>query len=83
MDIRNYTQSDEAQVVDLWNRSCVFDAIDVRKFRRQAILDENFDPSLSWVALDGETVARFAFAQKRNFPYLLRGQVPERSVIPV
>ena len=73
MDIRNYTQSDEAQVVDLWNRSCVFDAIDVRKFRRQAILDENFDPSLSWVALDGETVVGFVFATKRKFPYLERG----------
>lgn len=83
MDIRNYTQSDEAQVVDLWNRSCVFDAIDVRKFRRQAILDENFDPSLSWVALDGETVVGFVFATKRKFPYLERGLEPERGWINV
>ena len=50
MNIRNYTQKEEQAVVDLWNRALPFDGIDVSKFRRQAILDENFNPELAFVA---------------------------------
>lgn len=83
MNIRNYTQADEAQVVELWNRTCTFDAIDVKKFRRQAILDENFDPQLSWVAEDDTGIVGFIFGTKRKFPYLERGLEPERGWINV
>ena len=37
MEIINYLQKYESQVVDLWNRCCTFDSIDVRKFRKQAL----------------------------------------------
>ena len=53
MNIRRYTQKDEEAIVDLWNRTCTVDAIDVKKFRRQAIFDENFGVSAElrkWMA---------------------------------
>ena len=83
MRYEHYDQRWEGQVVDLWNRCCAFDAIDVGKFRRQALFDDNFDPELSWVALEGEYVMGFAFGTKRKFPYLERGLEPERGWVNV
>ena len=83
MKLRHYTQKDEQAVVDLWNRSWTFDALDVKKFRRQAILDDNFDADLSWAAVEDDRVIGFAFATKRKFPYLERGLEPERGWINV
>ena len=83
MEIRHYVQADEEKIVDLWNRTCTFDAIDVRKFRRQAILDENFNTDLSWVAVDEEKVIGFIYGTKRKFPYLERGLEPERGWVNV
>ena len=81
MEIINYLQKYESQVVDLWNRCCTFDSIDVRKFRKQALFDDNFDPSLSWLALDGEKVVGYILATKRKFPYLERGTEPTRGAL--
>jgi GNAT superfamily N-acetyltransferase len=83
MEIRHYIQKDETEVVDLWNRTCTFDALDVKKFRRQAILDKNFDADLSWVALDKGMVIGFIYGTKRKFPYLERGLEPERGWVNV
>lgn len=83
MRYEHYAQAWEGQVVDLWNRCCTFDAIDVGKFRRQALFDDNFDPDLSWVALDGDAVVGFGFGTKRKFPYLERGLEPERGWVNV
>ena len=83
MRYEHYDQRWEGQVVDLWNRCCAFDAIDVGKFRRQALFDDNFDPELSWVALEDERVLGFAFGTKRKFPYLERGLEPERGWVNV
>lgn len=84
MRYEHYQQSQESQVVDLWNRCCTFDPIDVGKFRRQALFDDNFDPDLAWVALDDEGQVRgFAYGTKRKFPYLERGLEPERGWVNV
>ncbi len=83
MEIRHYMQEDEEKVVELWNRSCVVDTIDVRRFRRQAILDENFDVELSWVAEENDRILGFIYGTKRKFPYLERGLEPERGWINV
>ena len=83
MEIRHYMQKDEQAVVELWNRTCVVDAIDVRKFRRQAILDENFESALSWVAEDNGIIVGFIYGTKRKFPYLERGLEPDRGWINV
>lgn len=83
MEIRHYTQKDEHAVVALWNRTCTFDAIDVRKFRRQAILDENFDSDLSWVAVEDSKIVGFIYGTKRKFPYMERGLEPERGWVNV
>lgn len=79
----NYAQCYEERVIDLWNTCCTFDAIDVGKFRRQAIFDDNFDQKLSWVAREGDNVLGFAFGTKRKFPYLERGLEPERGWVNV
>jgi len=83
MKIINYLQKYENQVVDLWNRCCWFDSIDVKKFRKQALFDDNFDPNLSWVALEDERVIGYILATKRKFPYLERGTEPNRGWINV
>lgn len=83
MEIRHYRQDDEGQVVDLWNHCCIFDPIDIDKFRRQALFDDNFDEALAWVACEGERVLAFAFGTHRKFPYLERGLEPERGWVNV
>lgn len=80
----NYKQKYETQVIDLWNRCCTFDPIDVWKFRKQALFDDNFDPELAWVALnENDQVVGFIFGTKRVFPYLERGLEPDRGWINV
>lgn len=83
MKIRNYVQEDENEVVNLWNRTCIFDAIDVKKFRRQIILDENFDADFTWVAIEGGKIVGFIYGVKRKFPYLERGLEPDRGWVNV
>lgn len=83
MRYENYSQAWEAEVVDLWNRCCTFDPIEVNRFRNQALFDDNFNPSLAWVAVDGDALVGFAFGTKRKFPYLERGLEPERGWINV
>ena len=83
MEIRKFQQSDEHDVVDLWNRCCKIDQIDLNKFRRQALYDDNFDESLVWVASAEERIIGFIMATKRKFPYMERGLEPERGWINV
>ena len=83
MKIEHYSQRYEKQTVDLWNRCCTFDPIDIKKFRKQALFDDNFDPELAWVALDGDKEVGFIYGTKRKFPYLERGLEPERGWINV
>lgn len=83
MEYINYNQQFESQVVDLWNCCCTFDPLDVNKFRRQALLDDNFDASLAWVAVENGHVVGFLYGTKRKFPYLERGLEPDRGWINV
>ena len=81
MELLTYNQAYEAQVVELWNQELFADPITVHKFRQQALLDDNFDSDLCYVAReDGKTVG-FLLATKRKFPYLERGTEPERGWI--
>ena len=83
MEIINFTQDYEMDVIHLWNRCCRFDEIDLAKFRKQALLDDNFDSNLCWLALDEKKVVGFIMATKRKFPYLERGLEPTRGWINV
>lgn len=83
MYIRNYLQTDEQDVINLWNCTCTFDTIDVKKFRKQAIFDDNFDSDLSWVAVENDRIIGFIYGTKRKFPYLERGLEPTRGWINV
>ena len=82
-EIRNYDQRYEAELIDLWNRCCTFDPVEVHKFRRQVLFDENFNPAMAWTAIDQERLVGFGFATKRKYPYLERGLEPERGWINV
>ena len=83
MEILNYTQHYENQVVNLWNKSLTADPITVIKFRKQALFDDNFDRSLCLTAVENEQVVGFLLATKRKFPYLERGLEPTRGWINV
>ena len=83
MEIQNYNQRYEQAVVDLWNACLPCDPLTLQKFRKQALLDDNFDPSLCYVALDDQEVAGFLLATRRKFPYLERGTEPDRGWINV
>lgn len=83
MRFEHYAQVYESQVVDVWNRCCTFDPVDVDRFRRQALFDDNFEPTMAWVARDGDRVVGFAYGTHRKFPYLERGLEHERGWINV
>lgn len=83
MIIQNYTQKYEENVVALWNECCTFDPIDVKKFRQQALFDENFDIDLAFIALVGDKLVGFIYGTKRKFPYFERGLESDRGWINV
>ncbi|HVI42291.1 MAG TPA: GNAT family N-acetyltransferase [Anaerovoracaceae bacterium] len=83
MEIVNYCQRYEKEVVDLWNKSLTADPITVFKFRKQALLDDNFDTELCYTAVENDRVTGFLLATKRKFPYLERGLEPTRGWINV
>lgn len=83
MEIQNYNQCYEQAVVDLWNACLPCDPLTLQKFRKQALLDDNFDPSLCYVALADQEVAGFLLATRRKFPYLVRMAIQNFSKNPV
>jgi GNAT superfamily N-acetyltransferase len=83
MEILNYSQKYEKEVVDLWNKTLIADPITVHKFRKQALFDDNFDTELCFIAVENDCVAGFLLATKRKFPYLERGLEPTRGWINV
>lgn len=83
MKIVTYEQKYEKAVVDLWNRTLHADPLTVKKFRKQALFDENFDPSLCYVAQGEEQPVGFCLGMRRKFPYMERGLEPDRGWIVV
>lgn len=83
MEIINYSQNYEKEVVDLWNMSLDADPVTVTKFRKQALFDDNFDTELCFAAVESDRVIGFLLATKRKFPYLERGLEPTRGWINV
>ncbi len=83
MEILNYSQKHEKEVVELWNNTLITDPITVQKFRKQALFDDNFDTELCFIAVEAHTVVGFLLATKRKFPYLERGLEPTRGWINV
>lgn len=83
MEIVNYSQRFEAEVVDLWNKTLTADPLTVEKFRKQALFDDNFDTELCYSAVEDGKVIGFLLATKRKFPYLERGLEPTRGWINV
>lgn len=81
MMIVTYTQKYEKEIVNLWNQTMIADPITVSKFRKQALFDDNFDPSLCYVAIEDDKPVGFCLGMRRKFPYLERGLEPDRGWI--
>lgn len=83
MKLLDFSQRYESQLMELWNRCLPKDPIDLEGFRQKVLYDENFDPSLCLLAVEGEHLAGFLLGIKRKFPYLERGLEPDRGWISV
>lgn len=81
MELICFSQKYENEVVALWNRTLVHDQISAEKFRRQILLDENFDQNLCLIAMEQNKAVGFVLGMKRKFPYLERGLEPEQGWI--
>lgn len=81
MEIICFEQKYEDEVLALWNRTMIHDQISMEKFRRQILLDENFDSSLCLIAVEQERIVGFLLGIRRKFPYLERGLEPENGWI--
>jgi len=83
VDIINYCQEYEREVVNLWNDTLTADPISIYKFRKQVLFDDNFIEELCTLALENGEVVGFLLSTKRKFPYLERGLEPTRGWINV
>ena len=79
----NFNQEYEQELIELWNKCLYFDQINEAKFYKQAILDDNFDENLCWLAVSKDKPIGFVMCTKRKFPYLERGLEPDRGWINV
>ncbi len=80
----NYSQKYDKQLIELWNECLPHDMINERIFRQKAILDDNFDPEMCWLALDDDDQpAGFIMATRRKLPYMERGLEPDKGWINV
>ncbi len=80
---RNYTGSDEKQIIPLWNRCLVRDGITTERFHQKVLLDENFDPAGCFVATLDDDVVGFILSIRRRYPYYDLGYEAERGWITV
>lgn len=83
MELLNYSQKYEKEIVDLWNKTLISDPIIVQNFRKKALFDDNFDTELCFIAVEDDCVVGFLLATKRKFPYLERGLEETRGWINV
>ena len=83
MEYINYSQKYEEQLIDLWNECLPLDRMELRNFIQRAVLDDNFDPEMCWLAMNGDQPVGFIMATKRKFPYMERGLEPDKGWINV
>ncbi len=81
MELLDFSQKYETELIELWNRCMIHDQISISKFRKQVLYDENFENSLCLLAVEDEQLVGFILGMKRKFPYLERGLEPDRGWI--
>ena len=59
MNLLNFSQKYETELIELWNRCMIHDQISILKFRKQVLYDENFESSLCLLAVEGEQLIGF------------------------
>ena len=81
MQIRPYHGTDEAQVLEVWNASMTCDQVSPEIFRKQVLLDSNFQLDNLPVAIEDGRVVGFVLALTRQVPLFLQGLNPESAWI--
>lgn len=79
----DYSQEYDDQVISLWNKALFFDPININIYRDKVLLDENFDPKLCLLAVDGEDLVGYILGIKRKFPYMEKGLQEDTGWISV
>lgn len=80
-EIRAYRAGDEAALMAAWNAALPYDPVDVATFRRQVLLDPNFEPAGLHLAEVNREVAGFCLGIVRRAPFEELGLEPERGWI--
>ncbi|WP_342599905.1 GNAT family N-acetyltransferase [Psychrobacillus sp. FSL H8-0483] len=65
---RTFQNGDEVGIVELWNEVLNRDPLNARRFRKQILLDANFDPKGLIVAVDKEEIVGAILAITRKLP---------------
>lgn len=65
---RCYQPGDEANIVELWNRSLPKDPITAKRFRHLVLLDANFDPEGLRLAFDDTKLVGCVYSVRRKLP---------------
>ncbi|PZF89010.1 GNAT family N-acetyltransferase [Listeria ivanovii] len=81
MKIVAYQAKYRVDILNLWNQTMSADPLSEERFFNTIILDYNFDPELSAVALIDEQVVGFIWSTVRLYPYGKRGLEKERGWI--
>ena len=77
MEYCQYEPSYLSGLLEAWNQSLTWDPISQGLLCAKVLEDENFDPSLVFLAREGEKIQGFLLAVHRRTPYLDRGLEPE------
>lgn len=83
LSIRPFDAGDEAAVLRLWNLCLTRDPITTERFRRNVMLDTNFDTAGCFIAESENGPAGFLLSLRRRYPYYDLGLEPEKGWITV
>ena len=81
MQIRPYHGNDESDLLDVWHHAMSNDRISESLFRTQVLLDPNFRPDNTPVAVEDGRVVGFILCLSRQVPYFLQGMDPKEAWI--
>lgn len=81
MNIRPYQGQDESELLDVWHQAMFNDRLNESLFRTQVLLDPNFHPANTPVAVEDGRVVGFILCLARQVPYFRQGMEPKEAWI--
>lgn len=81
--IRSYQSGDATAVVTLWNQELIADTINLERFTRIVLADDNFDSDMFLLAFEGDVLIGFILGTIRKFPYMEKGLESDRAYINI